>query len=73
MEKKNKKKYFFLKRRKLQRKTKQPQIFFKFFFDDYNVSYKYAYFGHQGEPTPIMVPLPFWVRPLSGHIKPKKC
>jgi hypothetical protein len=24
---------------------------------------------NQGEPTPVLVPSPFLVRPLSGHIK----
>ncbi len=27
----------------------------------------------QGEPAPMLVPWPFWVSTLSGHIKPKKC
>jgi hypothetical protein len=24
-------------------------------------------------PAPMLVPWPFWMSPLSGHIKPKKC
>jgi hypothetical protein len=63
MEKKKKKKkkqekIFFLKKKKATKENKTtPDLKLKK-FDDYNVSYKYAYFG-QGEPTPIMVPLPF--------------
>jgi hypothetical protein len=28
---------------------------------------------HWGEPAPVLVPSPFWVRPVSDHIKLKKC
>jgi hypothetical protein len=28
-------------------------------------------YGGQGKQTPTLVPSPFWLRPLSEHIKPK--